>query len=275
MKRRRITVLVVLLALTALVCLDGRLGFMGRGRGSGIYVHPHLGGNVFRRTAVNEWSTSAAGLARLEIDAESATVNIAGTHTDKIQITARVTATAPTLGEADALLDQFSVDARVEGETLKLAAKPARLAEGRGSITSVYTLAVPREMLVDLDLYLGTAKLSSLEGSVSLNADYSLVEGHGLRGGVEGRLNFGLLKLTELQGPVKLGSAYSTVELELVDDPLGYTIQVESAYGAVEGSVPLEERRENNVFRAWGAVQGGQRPVEILGRFTHVKLDLK
>ena len=98
-----------------------------------------------------------------------------------------------------------------------------------------------------------TGKLSSISGSVSFTS----------------------LNLTEFRGSLELEASYSTVGLDLVDDPAGYDVYVEAAFGAVEGGLALERQQERNTLIARGVVHRGELPIQILSRFSTVKLNLK
>jgi hypothetical protein len=274
MNSKRITVL-VLLILTGIAFLEGWLGIIPRTGGKGIHFSPAWDPDLAQSKSTERWSVPAEGVAELAVEEDSAEITITGGASENVEIVAEFTAAGATLAEAEELLSKLKLDVAVEGQKVKLVAGPVPNVQGRTKVERRYTVAVPEGIAVELNITHSSAELANVVGGVSLDAAYSAVQGKELSSDIQGSVSFTSLNLTEFRGSLELEASYSTVGLDLVDDPAGYDVYVEAAFGAVEGGLALERQQERNTLIARGVVHSGELPIQILSRFSTVKLNLK
>lgn len=264
----------VLITVTCLALLEGRLGIIPYNRGTGITI---TGWDEFIPHAVveKECLLPASDLTQLVIDAEAARVTVSGAETDSIQILATVHAAASTVEKVEEDLAGFKIDAIVEGETAILRAKMPSEMPKIGTFRIVYQVTVPQDLFISAVVQQGLLELSDLSGGIDLDAEYSGSSANNLSGGIAGDIRYGSIELKRVEGPVDLQTVSSAVELVLVDVPAGYTFDIEAAYGTIDSTIGLERKEDNALITAKGVLREGEYPVTVRSRFSTVEISLE
>lgn len=273
MRNRRITLL-VLLVITCLALLDGRLGLIPHDRGTGITftgwdnVVPHA-------TVEREVILPADGLEQLLIEAQAARVIITGAETDSVAISAVVYVSASAAEEVERYLENFDIDASIEGNTAVLRAELPQELPRIGTIQVVYQVVVPQDLFVSAFVQQGLLEMSDLSGGLNLDVKYSGASGNSLAGGITADVDYGSVELQRVAGQVELQTSYSAVELGLLDVSAGYTFNLEAAYGTLGGNIKLDRQENNALTTARGVVNDGEYPVTVSSRFSTVEINIE
>lgn len=183
MRRFRIsrkTVLTLLLAMVLLAAgCDMHLGSWAQSR--------------YERTT-NQQRLLAAG-STLDVETSFGSVTVTGADVTECDVTATITANAPTEEEAQELAEQTTIEMATVGDTLRVRADKPKT-RGNRSVGVSYRIVVPRQTNVECRSSYGNVKLAGIEGDVS------------------GRTSSGSVKAEEIRGSANLGSSYGSITLE-------------------------------------------------------------
>ncbi len=153
-------------------------------------------------------------LAGLSVKTQSGAIAVTGADVADFDITAEITAYAPTEEKADELAGQVEVVCKPNGDTLEIEAQYPK-PSFNGGVTINYTITVPRRTHVQCRSSYGKLSFENLEGTVS------------------GRTSSGAVEARHILGPTDLESSYGAITCSDVNGP---TIVLRTSSGAVHAA---------------------------------------
>ena len=147
----------------------------------------------------------------IDVATQSGSIHITGADVNDCNVVAAITGYAPTEEEAQELAEQAELTLEPVGNTLKVRVSKPTLLPNR-SISTSYTLTVPRRMNVRCDSDYGRLDVSNIEGTV------------------QGRTSNGSIEVGDVQGTVNLNTSYGSITCRRV---VGGTTTLRSSNGSI------------------------------------------
>jgi len=165
----------------------------------------------------------------IDVESPNGSITIAGTETDKFDVTATITGHAPTEEEAQELAEKTEIRLEPAGDTLRVRADTPRTGNNRG-VTVSYTIAAPRRIDVKCESRFGSLHVTGIEGTVTEKSDNGSVEARDIQGPVTLHTSFGAITCTNVTGQMtELKSSNGSITLADIKG----SAKVETSFGSI------------------------------------------
>jgi len=170
----------------------------------------------------------AAG-STLAAETRFGSVTIAGADVGDCNVTAKITARAPTEEEAKQIAEKVKIRLKQDAQTLRVVAEQPHLKSKR-SISISYNITVPKQTNVECASSYGPLELSGLNGDVRGKTSSGSVAGDNIQGSVQLETAYGSVTCRHVSGDnIKLKSSSGEITAEHVKGP----VQLQTSYGSI------------------------------------------
>jgi len=249
-----------------------------------------------RYERVEQISKPMTGIEQLSVDTSYGDIIIKGSDTNSCDVTAKVTAQAPTSAEAKFLAEQTKITLDPQDKILFIRAQKPEAKDNR-SISVSYTIVIPRNIGLECKTSYGNIRLSNTIGDTSVNTSYGDVTAETVRGKLHLNTSYGKIECkritsddfsanssfgdilvqfsndtqSNLKG--KFSTSYGDIDADIPLDFAG-DVFIDTSFGKITTNIPLVIKGELNKSHIAGTVgHGGKGLLEFKTSFGSVKIE--
>jgi len=183
----------------------------------------------------------------VRLEAYRGQINVVSGETDEVRVTVALDLTETKPGQAQAVLDGFTLSAATAGNEVRISAGNPRdrdvrfVWENSMRPQIVFTLTVPEHCHLDLQTRDGSITVDPLRGNMRARSETGSITFRRIDGTIDAATRTGdvvvsrctgAVRLKTIQGNVLIGTVGGRARLETLDGD----IEVQTAYGAVEAA---------------------------------------
>ncbi len=224
MKRHLKSILLVSVIPTILICC------MGMGR---------LVKERYER--IEQVSAQLTGIEQLSVDTSYGDIKIKGADTNDCNVSAKITAQAPTTDEAKSLAEQTKITLEPQGKTLFVRAQKPEMKSNR-SIGISYTIIVPKNIGLECKSSYGNIRLANTIGNITANTSYGDITVETVSGKLQLSTSYGKVDCKQITcADLSANSSFGDVLVQFSgDSPSDLKAKIATSYGDIDADVPLD-----------------------------------
>jgi DUF4097 and DUF4098 domain-containing protein YvlB len=212
------------------------------------------------------------GLERISVDTSFGDVKINGADTTDCNVTAKITAKAPTAEEAKQLAEQTQIKLETDGKTLVIKADKPHLKHNR-SIGIAYDITVPTKTIIKCKTSFGGIKLANIEGDIDAHTSFGEIDAEETNGKMQLDTSYGEVdceRITSADFTAK--SSFGKIEVGFSDScPANLSAKIETSFGEIDLRMPRNFAGHIAVETSFGKINT-DLPILVKGGFGKDRL---
>lgn len=176
-----------------------------------------------------EHTVSALGIEAIDVDTLFGSVTVEGTETDDFHITAKLTARAPSVEEAEEIARQTEIKIEPDGGTLKIYIEHPHLKSNR-SVGVSFDIIMPKSMAAKIESSFGGVTISDIDADVKAETSFAEIDCSDITGLVDLKTSYGEIKCYNIDSNlVKAHTSFSSITCRDVTGK----IDLNTSYGSI------------------------------------------
>ena len=239
MKRHLRSILLVSVIAAALICC------MGMGRLT-----------KERYETIQQVSAPTTGIEQLSVDTSYGDIKIKGADTNDCNVSAKITAQAPTTEEAKSLAEQTKITLEPKGKTIFVRAQKPEMKNNR-SIGISYTIVVPKNIGLECKSSYGNIKLANTIGDITANTSYGDIIVETVSGKLQLITSYGKIDCKQIiSADLSANSSFGDVLVRFSESsPSDLKAKISTSYGDVYADVPLSFAGDVFIDTSFGKIK--------------------
>ena len=249
-----------------------------------------------RYEKTQEVSASMTDIEQVSVDTSFGDIKIKGADINDCNVTAKITAQAPTTDEAKSLAEQTKITLETQGKILFVRAQKPETKKN-SSIGVSYTIIVPKNIGLECKSSYGNIRLSNTIGDITANTSYGDIDVENIAGKMRLNTSYGKVDCRQITcaefaanssfGDMKvvfsnacpndLSAKISTSYGEVnVDVPLSFAgdVFIDTSFGKIKTDLALVVKGELSKSHLAGIIgHGGKGVLELKSSFGSVKIE--
>jgi DUF4097 and DUF4098 domain-containing protein YvlB len=249
-----------------------------------------------RHERVEQLSAPMAGIEQLSVDTSLGDIKIKGADTNDCNVSAKITANAPTTDEAKSLAEQTKITLETKGKILFIRVQKPEMNK-KSSIGVSYNITVPKNVGLECKSSYGNIKLANTIGDIIANTSYGDIIVETISGKMQLNTSYGKIDCTQITcdgfsansnfGDVLVrfsgscppdlkakiatsyGDVYAHVPLSFASD-----VFIDTGFGKIKADLAIVVKGELSKSHFAGTIgQGGKGVLELKTSFGSVKIE--
>jgi DUF4097 and DUF4098 domain-containing protein YvlB len=249
-----------------------------------------------RYERIEQVSAPTTGIEQLSVDTNYGDIIIKGADANGCDVSAKITAQAPTTDEAKSLAEQTKITLEPQGKILFVRAQKPETKKN-SSISISYTITVPKNTGLECKSSYGNIRLANTIGDVTANTSYGDVTVETVSGKLRLNTSYGKVDCKQITcADFSANSSFGDVLVAFSNAcPNDLKVKIATSYGDIDADVPLDFAGDVSIDTSFGKIktdlaivvkgelgkshlsgtigQGGEGSLELKTSFGSVKIE--
>lgn len=195
------------------------------------------------------------GAEQLIVDTSYGSIKITGSDTNDCNVSAKITASAPTTSQAKLLAEQTKIVIEKEENTVFVRAQKPEM-NNKSSVGISYIISVPKKTVIECKTSYGNLRVSNIIGNISANTSYGDVIIESVSGKLRLNTSYGKVDCKQITcGDLTANSSFGDIFVNFSpDSPNDIRAIASTSYGDIDVDVPLSFTGDVSIDTSFGKI---------------------
>ena len=209
-----------------------------------------------RYERIEQVSAQLTGIEQLSVDTSYGDIKIKGADTNDCNVSAKITAQAPTTDEAKSLAEQTKITLELQGKTIFVRAQKPEMKKN-SSIGISYTITVPKNIALECKSSYGNIRLANTIGDITANTSYGDITVETVSGKLRLDTSYGKVDCKQITcADLSANSSFGDIFVRFSSDsPSDLKAKISTSYGDIDADVPLDFAGDVFIDTSFGKIK--------------------
>lgn len=226
-----------------------------------------------RYERIEQVSDPMSGIEQLSVDTSYGDIKIKGADTNECNVSAKITAQAPTTDEAKSLAGQTKIMLEPQGKILFVRAQKPETKKN-SSIAISYTITVGKNIGLECKSSYGNIRLANTIGDAIANTSYGDITVEAVSGKLKLNTSYGKVDCKQITcADFSADSSFGDILVQFSSDsPADLRAKMATSYGDIDADVPLDFAGDVSIDTSFGKIKT-DLAIVIKGELTKSHLE--